>query len=86
MADVTMSDEDQEALRKLVYEIEEAENTAKTKITERNALMHRLFNSYRADIADIQAVTGMERPTVAKLVRGPRTRGYRQKQAERRST
>lgn len=84
MAAVTMSDEDQEALRKLVHEIEEARQTAEEKLAERNALMHMLFNSYRAEIPDIQAITGMERPTVAKLVRGPRTRGYRQKEAERR--
>lgn len=86
MADVTMSDEDQEALRNLVREIEEAEDAAKAKRDARNALMHKLFNGYRAEIPDIMAVTGMERPTVAKLVRGPRTRNYRQKQAERRST
>jgi hypothetical protein len=84
MTAVAMSDEDREELAKLVREIEEAENTAAAKLAERNALMHRLFNSYLADIPDIEEITGMRRPTVAKLVRGPRTRGYRQKQAERR--
>lgn len=84
MPTVTMDDADREELARLVREIEEAEDRAKERRDARNALMHKLFNSYRADIPDIQAVTGMERPSVAKLVRGPRTRGYREKQAERR--
>lgn len=84
MAAVTMSDEDREELAKLVREIEEAEDAADAKRKERNALMHQLFNSWRADIPDIEEITGMKRPYVSQLVRGPRTRTYRQKQAERR--
>lgn len=77
MTDVTMADEDREELARLVREIDELEDAAKEKRAVRNELMHRLFNSYRADITDLRHVTGMRRPTVAEIVRGPRTRPYR---------
>lgn len=75
-----MTDEDREALKAFVEEIDALEQKLIDTRSARNAFMNELFNSYRADIDDIRHVTGMKRPYVATLVRGPRTRHYRLKQ------
>lgn len=80
MLDVTMADEDREELARLVQEIDELEDNLQLKRDIRNRLMHELFNGYRADITDLRHVTGMKRPTVSAIVRGPRTRPYRARQ------
>ena len=80
MTAVAMNDDDREELARLVREIDALEDKLKTKRDSRNALMHSLFNGYRADIIDLRHVTGMKRPTVSAIVRGPRTRPYRLRQ------
>jgi DNA-binding MarR family transcriptional regulator len=80
MTAVAMTDDDREELARLVRETDEAEDRLAELRAKRNELMHGLFNSYRADITDLRHVTGMKRPTVSAIVRGPRTRPYRQRQ------
>ena len=80
MTAVTMTDDDRERLERFVQEIDALEDELKAKRAQRNAFMHEVFNGYRAEILDLRHVTGMKRPTVSAIVRGPRTRGYRERQ------
>jgi hypothetical protein len=86
MLDVTMTDEDREELARYVHLIDRLEDELKVARDSRNEFMHELFNAYRADIADLRHVTGMKRPTVSAIVRGPRTRPYRARQDRKADT
>jgi DNA-binding protein H-NS len=78
MNGVTMSEEDREELARLQRQVEQTTAARKEAIAARNALMHELYNSYRADVHEILKVTGLRaRDMVHTIVKGPRTGGHR---------
>lgn len=80
-----MTDEDREELEQRLRRIDQLEDDLKAARADRNLLMHELFNGYRAEIDDLRHVTGMQRPTVSTIVRGPRTRPYRARERRKKA-
>lgn len=74
MTDMTMSKEDYAQLARLQQDVVSTRAAWKAALKRRNAFMHERYNSYRADVHELLAATGLRtRDMVHNIVRGPRT-------------